>query len=220
MLLLHKLGFKLPADAGSVFARIPDFWTADMMYSLAKKLGSLDKCEFLTRWGICKSVYLYSLSALPCAILFFLSFLFYFICFPLFPITFVLRCTCAFLNDAKYRLFSALLFFSVLSFFLLVLIKFDVTLLEDFGSNSRGCHHATSARNSLSSISSLEFESSDMEDSAFASAASGVSGTSGSGYMGGALTPVAEIDADLEKAMATNEIFAVPKAKHCNSIIR
>lgn len=45
VLLLHKLGFQLPADAGSVFARIPDFWTTEMMFSLARKLGPLDKCE-------------------------------------------------------------------------------------------------------------------------------------------------------------------------------
>lgn len=45
VLLLHKLGFQLPADAGSVFARIPDFWTPEMMFNLAKKLGSLEKCE-------------------------------------------------------------------------------------------------------------------------------------------------------------------------------
>lgn len=45
VLLLHKLGFQLPADAGSVFARIPDFWTPDMMFNLAKKLGSLEECE-------------------------------------------------------------------------------------------------------------------------------------------------------------------------------
>ncbi|XP_036329059.1 protein timeless [Rhagoletis pomonella] len=43
VLLLHKLGFQLPADAGSIFARIPDFWTAEMMFSLARKLGPLDK---------------------------------------------------------------------------------------------------------------------------------------------------------------------------------
>lgn len=45
VLLLHKLGFQLPADAGSIFARIPDFWTPEMMYILAKKLGPLDKCK-------------------------------------------------------------------------------------------------------------------------------------------------------------------------------
>ncbi|EDV99140.1 GH13197 [Drosophila grimshawi] len=43
VLLLHKLGIQLPADAGSIFARIPDFWTPETLYGLAKKLGSLDK---------------------------------------------------------------------------------------------------------------------------------------------------------------------------------
>lgn len=49
VLLLHKLGFQLPADAGSVFARIPEFWTPEMMFNLAKKLGPLEKCELQTR---------------------------------------------------------------------------------------------------------------------------------------------------------------------------
>ncbi|XP_034473060.1 protein timeless isoform X2 [Drosophila innubila] len=43
VLLLHKLGIQLPADAGSIFARIPDYWTPETMYGLAKRLGSLDK---------------------------------------------------------------------------------------------------------------------------------------------------------------------------------
>ncbi|KAI9586427.1 hypothetical protein GQX74_002274 [Glossina fuscipes] len=43
LLLLHKLGFQLPDDGGSIFARIPNFWTPEMMYTLVKKLGSLDK---------------------------------------------------------------------------------------------------------------------------------------------------------------------------------
>lgn len=43
VLLLHKLGIQLPADAGSIFARIPDYWTPETMYGLAKKLGPLDK---------------------------------------------------------------------------------------------------------------------------------------------------------------------------------
>ncbi|XP_055915842.1 protein timeless isoform X3 [Eupeodes corollae] len=42
VLLLHKLGFQLPADAGSLFARIPSFWTVETMFSLAKKLGPMD----------------------------------------------------------------------------------------------------------------------------------------------------------------------------------
>ncbi|KAL7742106.1 hypothetical protein ACLKA6_018351 [Drosophila palustris] len=43
VLLLHKLGIQLPADAGSIFARIPEYWTPETMYGLAKKLGSLNK---------------------------------------------------------------------------------------------------------------------------------------------------------------------------------
>lgn len=45
VLLLHKLGFHLPADAGKLFVRIPDFWTADILYSTAQKLGPVNKCE-------------------------------------------------------------------------------------------------------------------------------------------------------------------------------
>uniref|UniRef100_A0A0K8TSI5 Putative dna topoisomerase i-interacting protein n=1 Tax=Tabanus bromius TaxID=304241 RepID=A0A0K8TSI5_TABBR len=43
VLLLHKLGFHLPTDAGKIFVRIPDFWTADILYSTAEKLGPIDK---------------------------------------------------------------------------------------------------------------------------------------------------------------------------------
>lgn len=45
MLLLHKLGFHLPVDAGKLFIRIPEFWTADILYSIAEKLGPIDKCS-------------------------------------------------------------------------------------------------------------------------------------------------------------------------------
>ncbi|XP_068151908.1 protein timeless [Drosophila tropicalis] len=45
VLLLHKLGIQLPADAGSIFARIPDYWTPETMYGLAKKLGPMDKLQ-------------------------------------------------------------------------------------------------------------------------------------------------------------------------------
>lgn len=45
-LLLHKLGFHLPADADKLFVRIPEFWTADILYNVAKKLGPIDKCNF------------------------------------------------------------------------------------------------------------------------------------------------------------------------------
>ncbi|XP_053662148.1 protein timeless [Anopheles marshallii] len=43
ILLLHKLGFHLPADAKKMFVRIPEFWTADILYNIALKLGPLDK---------------------------------------------------------------------------------------------------------------------------------------------------------------------------------
>lgn len=42
MLLLHKLGLHLPADAGKIYARIPSFLTADMLYSMADKLGPIN----------------------------------------------------------------------------------------------------------------------------------------------------------------------------------
>uniref|UniRef100_A0A182TVJ9 TIMELESS domain-containing protein n=1 Tax=Anopheles melas TaxID=34690 RepID=A0A182TVJ9_9DIPT len=45
ILLLHKLGFHLPADAKKMFVRIPEFWTADILYNIALKLGPLDKCK-------------------------------------------------------------------------------------------------------------------------------------------------------------------------------
>ncbi|KAG4068427.1 hypothetical protein HA402_007947 [Bradysia odoriphaga] len=46
MLLLHKLGFHLPVDTGKVFVRIPEFWSADVLYTVAEKLGPIDKCLF------------------------------------------------------------------------------------------------------------------------------------------------------------------------------
>lgn len=45
ILLLHKLGFHLPADAGKLFVRIPEFWTADILFNVAEKLGPIDKCK-------------------------------------------------------------------------------------------------------------------------------------------------------------------------------
>merc|ERR1719275_429212 len=43
ILLLHKLGFQLPADVGKVFPRIPHFWSADHIYSIALKIGPINK---------------------------------------------------------------------------------------------------------------------------------------------------------------------------------
>ncbi|XP_076312496.1 protein timeless-like [Tachypleus tridentatus] len=40
--LLHKLGFHLPADTGRVYPRIPCFWTADILFNVATKLGAVD----------------------------------------------------------------------------------------------------------------------------------------------------------------------------------
>ncbi|VEN57921.1 unnamed protein product [Callosobruchus maculatus] len=45
VMLLHKLGFYLPVDTGKVFVRIPNFWTADYMFSIAQQLGSIDPGE-------------------------------------------------------------------------------------------------------------------------------------------------------------------------------
>jgi Timeless PAB domain len=45
VLLLHKLGFHLPADANKLFVRIPEFWTSDIMFSIAEKLGPISKGE-------------------------------------------------------------------------------------------------------------------------------------------------------------------------------
>ncbi|XP_062705699.1 protein timeless isoform X5 [Aedes albopictus] len=43
VLLLHKLGFHLPADAKKMFVRIPEFWTIDILYSIALKLGPVEQ---------------------------------------------------------------------------------------------------------------------------------------------------------------------------------
>ena len=42
ILLLHKLGFHLPADVGKVFPRIPHFWSADHIFTVAMKIGPID----------------------------------------------------------------------------------------------------------------------------------------------------------------------------------
>lgn len=47
MLLLHKLGFHLPCDVGKLFPRIPHFWSADVLLSVAGKLGPLPAKEKL-----------------------------------------------------------------------------------------------------------------------------------------------------------------------------
>ncbi|XP_018567388.1 protein timeless isoform X2 [Anoplophora glabripennis] len=42
LLLLHKLGFYLPADTGKIFVQIPNFWTADYIFNVAQQLGPID----------------------------------------------------------------------------------------------------------------------------------------------------------------------------------
>lgn len=46
ILLLHQLGFQL-FDAGKLFVRLPEFWTAEFLFGVAKKLGPIDECEYL-----------------------------------------------------------------------------------------------------------------------------------------------------------------------------
>lgn len=46
VILLHKLGFHLPADSGKLFIRIPVFWTADILYMIARQLGTIDSGEY------------------------------------------------------------------------------------------------------------------------------------------------------------------------------
>lgn len=45
LLLLHKLGFHLPADANKLFVRIPEFWSAEVLFSVAERLGPISKRE-------------------------------------------------------------------------------------------------------------------------------------------------------------------------------
>lgn len=46
ILLLHKLGFHLPDDTNRLWVRIPNFWTAETLFSLADKLGPIDRSLF------------------------------------------------------------------------------------------------------------------------------------------------------------------------------
>ncbi|KAJ8972331.1 hypothetical protein NQ317_007522, partial [Molorchus minor] len=45
VLLLHKLGFYLPADTGKIFVRMPNFWTADHIFSIAQQLGAINQAS-------------------------------------------------------------------------------------------------------------------------------------------------------------------------------
>ncbi|XP_058452711.1 protein timeless [Malaya genurostris] len=42
VMLLHKFGLHLPTDAKKIYIRIPEFWTADILYSKAQMLGPLE----------------------------------------------------------------------------------------------------------------------------------------------------------------------------------
>ncbi|XP_017769876.1 PREDICTED: protein timeless [Nicrophorus vespilloides] len=54
VLLLHNLGFYLPADTGKIFVRIPDFWTADHLFSVAQQLGPIDSDQIKFDIGLLK----------------------------------------------------------------------------------------------------------------------------------------------------------------------
>lgn len=43
IVLLHKLGLYLPVDTGKIFVRIPNFWNAEYIFSVAQQLGPLDQ---------------------------------------------------------------------------------------------------------------------------------------------------------------------------------
>lgn len=47
VLLLHKLGFYLPVDTGKIFVRIPNFWNAEYIFSIAQQLGPIDPGIFI-----------------------------------------------------------------------------------------------------------------------------------------------------------------------------
>lgn len=93
--------------------------------------------------------------------------------------------------------------FSASFWTLVVTLKFDACDLEDATAASPSRYH-TGPRNSLSSVSSLDVDLGEPED----------------------LAIIPEVDPAIEKAHAMSstpsptEIFAVPKTKHCNSIIR
>ncbi|XP_077292817.1 LOW QUALITY PROTEIN: timeless [Arctopsyche grandis] len=43
LILLHHLGFHLPIDSGKLFVRIPSFWTTDVIFKIASRLGPIDE---------------------------------------------------------------------------------------------------------------------------------------------------------------------------------
>lgn len=100
-----------------------------------------------------------------------------------------------------------LFFFCFFLFFfldLVVLIKFDIHQFDfvndaEIHQSARSHYDMSTARNSLSSMSSLEVDLNDSDE----------------------LAPIPEVDDALEKTTSqASEMFAMPNAKQCNSIIR
>ncbi|CAG7727040.1 unnamed protein product [Allacma fusca] len=46
ILLLHKLGFHLANDVGKLYPRIPHFWTIDVLFSVAQRMGKIENLKF------------------------------------------------------------------------------------------------------------------------------------------------------------------------------
>lgn len=49
IVLLHKLGFYLPVDTGKIFVRVPNFWNAEYVFSVAQQLGPIDPGTYILR---------------------------------------------------------------------------------------------------------------------------------------------------------------------------
>ncbi len=47
--LLKKIGFHLASDESPMFPRIPLFWTADVLFAIAARLGPMRKGVLLVR---------------------------------------------------------------------------------------------------------------------------------------------------------------------------
>lgn len=96
--------------------------------------------------------------------------------------------------------FCALFLFFLLLFVcipdVVVLIKFDTKQFDVDGDSDLS--QSSKGRNSISSISSLEIDISESDE----------------------LAPIPEVDDVMEKSGHSSEIFAIPNAKQCNSIIR
>lgn len=100
--------------------------------------------------------------------------------------------------------FSSSASFSSFFLDLVVLIKFDIHQFDfvndaELHQSARSHYDMSTARNSLSSMSSLEVDLNDSDE----------------------LAPIPEVDDALEKTTSqASEMFAMPNAKQCNSIIR